>query len=124
MQLFTVLQWGKLSGTFSLTMSLRLQSLMPPLFKDRIGRKPVILLGLCGVALSTTLFGLARSFWWAVISRSLAGALSGNSAVVQSVIGEITDETNQAQAFPFTGVSWSLGCIIGPVIGYAVMIPI
>ncbi|KAI5117843.1 hypothetical protein M0805_008115 [Coniferiporia weirii] len=96
-QLFTILQWGRLS--------------------DRIGRKPVILIGLSGVAVSTFLFGLARTFWWAVIARSLAGALSGNAAVVQSVIGEITDETNQAEAFPLTGLSWSLGCIIGPMIG-------
>lgn len=87
-------------------------------FKDRIGRKPVILIGLSGVALSTLLFGVSRTFWWAVIARSLAGALSGNAAVVQSVVGEITDETNQAEAFPLTGLSWSLGCIIGPMIGY------
>lgn len=84
---------------------------------DRIGRKPVILLGLSGVALSTLLYGVARSFWWAVFARSLAGALSGNAAVVQSVVGEITDETNQAEAFPLMGLSWSLGCIIGPMIG-------
>ena len=48
----------------------------------------------------------------------MAGALSGNAAVVQSVVGEITDETNQAIAFPLTGLSWSFGCIIGPMIGY------
>ncbi|KAL5476730.1 hypothetical protein ACEPAI_2916 [Sanghuangporus weigelae] len=96
-QLFTVLQWGRLS--------------------DRIGRKPVILIGLTGVAISTLLFGIARSFWFAVLARSLSGALSGNAAVVQSVVGEITDETNQAEAYPLTGLSWSLGCIIGPMIG-------
>ncbi|PAV20345.1 MFS general substrate transporter [Pyrrhoderma noxium] len=96
-QLFTILQWGRLS--------------------DRIGRKPVILIGLSGVAVSTFLFGLARTFWWAVFARSLAGALSGNAAVSSSVIGEITDETNQTEAFPLMALSWSLGCIIGPMIG-------
>ncbi|KZS87809.1 MFS general substrate transporter [Sistotremastrum niveocremeum HHB9708] len=96
-QLFTVLQWGRLS--------------------DRIGRKPVLLFGLTGVALSTSLFGLSRSLIWAICARSLAGALSGNAAVVQSMISEITDETNQGQAFPLTGLAWSLGCIFGPMIG-------
>ena len=84
---------------------------------DRIGRKPVILIGLSGVAVSTFLFGLARTFWWAVFARSLAGSLSGNAAVSSSVIGEITDETNQTEAFPLMALSWSLGCIIGPMIG-------
>lgn len=115
-QLFTILQWGRLSGAkipiFQATL------LYSDRGADRIGRKPVILLGLSGVALSTLLFGLSRTFWWAVISRSMAGALSGNAAVVQSVVGEITDETNQALAFPLTGLSWSFGCIIGPMIGY------
>lgn len=99
---------------------LQFQSIMS-VTVDRIGRKPVILIGLSGVAVSTLLFGLSRTFWWAVISRSMAGALSGNAAVVQSVVGEITDETNQALAFPLTGLSWSFGCIIGPMIGYVKM---
>ena len=84
---------------------------------DRIGRRPVILLGLIGVTVSTFSFGLARTFWWAVISRALAGALSGNTAVIQSVVGEITDDTNIGLAYPLMGMSWSLGCIIGPMIG-------
>ena len=79
------------------------------------------MLGLAGVALSSALFGLSKSLPWAIISRSLAGALSGNVAVVQSVIGEITDETNQAAAFPLAGLSWSLGCIIGPMIGWVIL---
>lgn len=67
--------------------------------------------------LSTTIFGLSKSFWGAVLARSLAGALSGNSPVMLSVIGEITDETNQAQAFPIMGLTWNLGSVIGPIIG-------
>jgi hypothetical protein len=47
----------------------------------------------------------------------MAGALSGNVAVVQSVVAELTDSTNQAKAFPLVGLIWSLGCIIGPLIG-------
>lgn len=42
-----------------------------------------------------------------------AGFFSGNVAVVHSIIGEITDSTNQAIAFPIYGLCWPLGAIIG-----------
>ncbi|KAJ7114292.1 hypothetical protein C8R44DRAFT_556944, partial [Mycena epipterygia] len=55
-QAMTVLHWSSLS--------------------DRIGRKPVILLGLMGLSVSMYCFGLSRTFWGVVVSRSLNGALS------------------------------------------------
>ena len=33
------------------------------------------------------------------------------------MMGEITDETNQAKAFPLFGLVWSIGCVVGPLIG-------
>ncbi|KAG8919917.1 hypothetical protein FRC01_001039, partial [Tulasnella sp. 417] len=96
-QLFTIFQWGRLS--------------------DRIGRRPVIMYGLLGVACASLCFGLSKSFYQMLISRAMAGALSGNAAVVSSIIGEITDKTNQAQAFPLAGAFWYIGQILGPLIG-------
>ncbi|KDQ16314.1 hypothetical protein BOTBODRAFT_31015 [Botryobasidium botryosum FD-172 SS1] len=84
---------------------------------DKIGRKPVIFVGLAGVAISTLLFGLARTFTMVIITRVIAGALSGNIAVIHSVLGEITDESNQAFAFPIYGLCYPLGAIIGPILG-------
>jgi len=96
-QLFTVMYWGRLS--------------------DRIGRKPVVMLGLCGVMLMTLTFGLSQSLWLTILSRALAGGLSGNVAVIQTMISEMTDETNEAQAFPLFSLMWAVGCIVGPSIG-------
>lgn len=45
---------------------------------DRIGRKPVLLVGLLGTFLSMQLFGLSRTFWTLVVSRRLCGLLNGN----------------------------------------------
>lgn len=44
---------------------------------DRIGRKPVLLTGLAGTALSMLLFGLAPSLPVALLARALGGLLNG-----------------------------------------------
>jgi predicted MFS family arabinose efflux permease len=47
------------------------------------------------------LFGLSKTFVTLLISRALSGALNGNIGVMRSMMAELTDETNQAQAFSF-----------------------
>ncbi|CAE7170299.1 unnamed protein product [Rhizoctonia solani] len=84
---------------------------------DRIGRRPVLMFGLFGQALSIFLFGLSKQFWQLVASRSLSGALNGNVGVAKSMVAELTDETNQAQAFAFMPMVWSLGSTLGPFLG-------
>ncbi|CAE6365194.1 unnamed protein product [Rhizoctonia solani] len=84
---------------------------------DRIGRRPVLISGLCGVIGSTILFGLSKSFTMMLISRALSGALNGNVAVIKSVLGEITDETNRGVAFAYLPLCWSLGSLLAPALG-------
>ena len=42
---------------------------------DRIGRKPVLMIGLVGYALSSLLFGLSTELWMLFGSRALSGLL-------------------------------------------------
>ncbi|KAI9443963.1 MFS general substrate transporter [Lactarius indigo] len=84
---------------------------------DHVGRKPVLLCCLAGTTLSVLLFGLSRSFWTLILSRCLHGAMKGHIGTVKSVIAELTDKTNAARAFSMPPVAWSLGYVIGPLIG-------
>ncbi|KAL0265187.1 hypothetical protein SLS55_001152 [Diplodia seriata] len=56
---------------------------------DRIGRKPVLLLGCAGTLLSLLIVGFAQSFWVALAGRALGGILNGNIGVIQTMVGEI-----------------------------------
>ena len=76
------------------------------------------MVGFLGAMTATTLFGFSTSFLWALTSRALAGALSGNVAILLSAVGEITDESNQAQAYSFFGIANNLAQIVGPSIGF------
>ncbi|KAF8626604.1 hypothetical protein AX17_006522 [Amanita inopinata Kibby_2008] len=84
---------------------------------DRIGRKPVIMLGLFGLSLSMYCFGLSTTFMGLLLSRSLCGALNGNIGVMKSMLAELTDETNLSRAYAYTPISWCLGMVLGPMIG-------
>ncbi|KDQ11882.1 hypothetical protein BOTBODRAFT_113712 [Botryobasidium botryosum FD-172 SS1] len=94
---FFVFQWGRLS--------------------DRIGRRPVLLMGLLALALSSPSFGLAKTFPRLVLARATAGALSGNVGVLKSVLAEITTSQTQAFAFACMPITWSVGGTIGPLLG-------
>ncbi|KIM87578.1 hypothetical protein PILCRDRAFT_815139 [Piloderma croceum F 1598] len=84
---------------------------------DKVGRRPVILFGITGIAVTTVLFGLSKSLPMMLIARALAGLCSGNTAVIHAVVGELTDASNQAVALPLYGLVWPLGSIIGPLLG-------
>jgi len=61
---------------------------------DVYGRKPVALIGLAGVAMSSIMFGMAKSYWVAILARFIGGALNGNVAIMQTMVAEIV--TNPA----------------------------
>ncbi|PPQ96786.1 hypothetical protein CVT26_006197 [Gymnopilus dilepis] len=102
---------------------------------DRIGRKPVLLLGTFALAISTTSFGLSKTFVGLVLSRCIFTALNSNagtppdlranitelnsapSGVIKSMVGEITDHTNSADAFALLHVPWAVGSSFGAFIG-------
>ncbi|KAH7107207.1 MFS general substrate transporter [Auriculariales sp. MPI-PUGE-AT-0066] len=84
---------------------------------DRIGRKPCVLVSITGAATATLLFGLSKNLYMAVAARIMAGLMAGNVAVIESMVGELTDETNQARAFVLVDLVWYSGSIFGTLLG-------
>lgn len=55
------------------------------------------MIGVTGAALGSTSFGFSRSLPAMLFARSIAGGLSGNMAVMSTMLSEMTDETNQGK---------------------------
>ncbi len=96
-QLLTVAAWGRAA--------------------DAWGRRPILLVGLLGTALSQTVFGVAKSFEVALAARFLTGMLNGNVAIAKVYMGEITDASTQATGFGWLAFTWGLGTVIAPALG-------
>jgi MFS family permease len=87
------------------------------LLSDRIGRKPIVLLGTFLTAVCFVLFGMSRTLWQAVVVQVLMGSVNGNQGVISTCLGEITDRSNQSRAFTYLPVIYGLGGITGPLAG-------
>ncbi|KAK1674725.1 major facilitator superfamily transporter [Colletotrichum godetiae] len=85
---------------------------------DRIGRKPVLLLGCVGTMFSMVMVGFASNIWIALAGRAIGGLLNGNIGVIQTMVGElVTKPEHEPRAFSVMPFVWSIGTIIGPFIG-------
>ncbi|KDQ12903.1 hypothetical protein BOTBODRAFT_404881 [Botryobasidium botryosum FD-172 SS1] len=84
---------------------------------DRFGRKPVIVIGMAGLAVSMIFFPLSRSLSSMIMFRCLSGALGGCWAAIKIMVGEMTDKTNQSLAFTGLGITYRIGQIIGLPLG-------
>ncbi len=106
---------GLLSSSFSLA-----QFLFAPFWgrlSDRIGRRPVILIGLLGSALSYAFFALATSLPMLFLARSLAGIAGANIPTAQAFIADTTTAKTRARGMGLIGAAFGLGFIFGPAIG-------
>jgi DHA1 family tetracycline resistance protein-like MFS transporter len=84
---------------------------------DSHGRRPVLLLGFCGLALSFFATALATALWMLIAVRLVSGAMQSNQAVANAYVADITAPADRAKRFGMLGAMFGLGFIIGPVIG-------
>ncbi|KAJ2696257.1 hypothetical protein FB645_006250 [Coemansia sp. IMI 203386] len=96
-QTFSVMYWGRLS--------------------DKIGRRPVLLMGLFGDTVTTLLFGFSKSYRWALVTRCLNGICVGNSPVAKSAVAEMSDDSNRPRMMALLPLIWNFGSVFGAAIG-------
>ena len=99
---------------------LLMQFLFAPLWgrwSDVMGRRPVILIGLLGSAVSYLTFGLAESLSLLFVSRCLAGVAGANISTAQAFIADSTTPENRAKGMGMVGAAFGLGFIFGPALG-------
>lgn len=85
---------------------------------DRIGRKPVLLLGVAGFGISFTLQAFSQNLTQLFLTRALAGVLS--SATLPTALAFIADTTppsERSSGMGLMGAAMGLGMIFGPLVG-------
>src|SRR4030095_7900128 len=56
---------------------------------DRYGRRPVLLLGFCGLALNFFATALSTALWMLIAVRLVGGAMQSNQAVASAYVADI-----------------------------------
>jgi MFS transporter, DHA1 family, multidrug resistance protein len=85
---------------------------------DRVGRKPVLLTGVFGSALSLVLFGLSTELWMLFAARALSGVLSSAMLpTAMAYIGDSTSQRDRGSGMGVMGAAMGLGMVIGPGMG-------
>ncbi|PYI22657.1 MFS transporter [Aspergillus violaceofuscus CBS 115571] len=90
---------------------------------DRVGRKPIILLGTILTAICFCAFGFCKTLYQAIAVQALMGAVNGNQGLVSTCLGEITDRSNQSKAFAYLPVLYGIGGVTGPILGGLLIFP-
>jgi DHA1 family multidrug resistance protein-like MFS transporter len=85
---------------------------------DRVGRKPIMMIGVLGYGVTMVGFGLATKLWMMFAARILAGILSSaTSPTTMAYIGDSTSEEERGSGMGILGAAAGLGTIFGPAIG-------
>lgn len=118
---------GVLMSSFSF-----MQFLFAPVWgriSDRVGRRPILLLGLGGSVVFYGLFGIASEIGAAgqlalslallFVARLGAGVAGATIATAQAVIADCTPPERRAQGMALIGMAFGFGFTFGPLLGFA-----
>ncbi|AHF07087.1 MFS transporter [Desulfitobacterium metallireducens] len=98
MQFFFAPFWGRLS--------------------DRIGRRPVLLIGISGYGLTFIFFGMIHNLWLLIAVRALSGMVSSATLPTSmAYLADITEGADRSKSMGMIGAAMGLGMVFGPALG-------
>ena len=86
---------------------------------DKYGRKPLLISTISGNCLCYLALAFAHHVPEAFVIRFLGGLMSGNGAVIQGYIADVTSPERRARVMSRQGAAWNVGMIVGPAVGGA-----
>ncbi len=95
---------------------------------DRVGRRPILLVGLIGSVVFYVLFGYASDLpaTWAALALTLlfvsrigAGVAGATIATAQAVIADCTTPERRKHGMALIGAAFGIGFTFGPLVGFA-----
>lgn len=111
-----VLHVTLLTGVYAL-----MQLIFAPLWgrcSDRIGRRPLILIGIAGYVVAQVMFGLSTSLWLLYAARIVGGILSSATLPVSAAyVVDMTSTEDRGRGMAWLGTAASLGVVVGPALG-------
>jgi DHA1 family multidrug resistance protein-like MFS transporter len=120
---FYITHFGASGLALGLMMSLYslMQFLFAPMWgrlSDRVGRKPVLLIGVAGFALAFLLQGFSQNLVQFTLARTLAGVLSAAALpTAMAYVADVTPPERRSQGVGLMGAAMGLGMIFGPLLG-------
>ncbi|MGD6780454.1 MFS transporter [Sutcliffiella horikoshii] len=98
-----------------------MQFLLAPVWgrlSDKIGRKPLITIGLFGFAIAEFIFAYASGLWMLFLSRILAGTFgSALMPTAMAYVSDVTSSEKRGQGMGIMGAAMGLGIVVGPGLG-------
>ena len=87
-------------------------------WSDKLGRVPLIIIGLLGFALMQLLIGISTSIWMLYLARIIGGVFtSAIGPVGLAMVTDLTSKKDRALGIALAGASYSIGVVAGPFIG-------
>lgn len=85
---------------------------------DKIGRKPIMMIGIAGLSLSFFIQAMATELWMLFAARIIGGILSSaNMPTAMAYVADITTPENRGKGMGIVGAAVGLGFVFGPAIG-------
>lgn len=84
---------------------------------DRIGRRPVMIIALAGIAVDYLVVALAPNLSWLAVARVIGGIFAATNATANAYVADITPPDGRSRAFGLIGAAFGVGFVLGPLLG-------